>query len=443
MRIKPLLFCGFLLSTVSAQIARTQPAGSGQPATDQQTPDQDPTADESGPSREARRAGPRAPSVDLLRLLDVQASHQDERPAPIDGYVRFYVCDPSQCGVVEPVQRGSREYGDDHRDWFSRWLMGRSYSRILTVKLTVTRPNFTVTTTLASSGFQSNSTVGETWNSEVSGRTYLTPYVRVDAETLVRVHVSLDASSRVQSNVSRTVLDVLGRAANLIQPGSQLVTSLNSSRFSDTSEFIDRSISALFAQNLAERSTNEFDPSDWSGKPMVDIEVQFPMNRNALRSESYRNVGQWRFMATAPRISIFSDTRMDMPGDIEPHCPDASGSLATCNAFRGVTPQRILGFGVGENLTLGRVLAADSEITAELGRLMTASGDARQTSARRLCHLVASKAEEVGLNRFDAAAAVWAFAERSQLDRERRDLLLHRQNSCAAGAVAASTTIGG
>jgi hypothetical protein len=439
MRIKPFFLCALLLSTTSPIIAGAQPVA--EPATS----DGNEVADAAQRPSQPNGASGGERAVNLLRLLDVQTTNQDTRPAPLGGYVRFYVCDPRQCGDVPPGRPEPRNYGDDHRDWFSRWLMGRSYSRILTVKLTVTRPEFTVTTPLASAGFQSNSTVGETWNSEVSGRTYLTPYVRVDAETLVRVHVSLDASSRVQSNVSRTVLDVLGRAANLIQPGSQLVTSLNSGRFNDTSEFVDRSISALFAQTLAERSSNEFEPSDWSGKPMVDIRAEFPMNRNALRTAAYRNVGLWRIMATPPRISIFSDTPMLVDAaaaaeNMPTGCTATSiAGRQACKAFVGLTVERVLGLNIAENLTLRQSLTADADISSETARLLQSTNTdarARSQSARRLCGLLASKSERLGLNSVDAAAALWAYAQELQVTDEQRTALLSNSASCAAATMA-------
>jgi hypothetical protein len=439
MRIKPFFLCALLLSSTSPIIAGAQTVA------DRGTSGGNEVADEAERSSQSYGTSESERGVNLLRLLNVQAPNQDTRPAPLGGYVRFYVCDPRQCGDVPPGHPESRDYGDDHRNWLSRWLMGRSYSRIITVKLTVTRPDFTVTTPLASAGFQSDSTVGETWNSEIIGRTYLTPYVRVDAETLVRVHVSLDASSRVQSNVSRTVLDVLGRAANLIQPGSQLVTSLNSGRFNDTSEFVDRSISALFAQTLAERATNEFEPSDWSGKPMVDIRAEFPMNRNALRTAAYRNVGLWRIMATPPRISIFSDTPMLMDAaeagrNLPAGCSaDSIAGRQACRAFVGLTVERVLGLNIAENLTLRQSLTADTDISSETARLLqstSADARARSQSARRLCGLLAAKSERLGLNRVDAAAALWAYAQELQVTDEQRTALMSDSASCAAATLA-------
>jgi hypothetical protein len=364
--------------------------------------------------------------VDLLPLIRVDTPSQAPGQSAIGGYVRFYVCDPSQCGgSAEPRAAPSRLYGEEHRDWLSRWLIGRSFSRLLSLKLSVSRPNISATATLASSVLQSNRSVGETWNSEINGRRYLTPFLRVDPDTVVSVDVEMNASTQVQANITRAVLGVVGRAVQLVQPTGQLITSLNSERFRQTSDFIDQSVSTLFATSLLERSSNQFAPEEWANKQLAEILARFPMNRRLMEPARYRYIGNWRLMATAPRISIFSDVEMYSDKAASAPCDGLSGlDLQGCRAFIGLTPQRVLGISVGENLNLGQALLADTAISGEVGRLLSANGtDAKTRAGSRLCGLVAAKAEALGFNRYDAAAAVWAFSHDVQLEENRTHLM--------------------
>jgi len=79
-----------------------------------------------------------------------------------------------------------------------------------------------------------------------------------------------------------------------------------------------------------------------------------------------------------------------------------------CLAFTGLVPSRVLGLPVGENVTLGQALRGDAGITASLQRYQNSSN--KSQAASEACVLVADRAEALGLNAYDAAAAVWAFA---------------------------------
>ena len=436
-----------ILTTAASALIASSAAASAQPApataeAGSQAP-ADSNAAQSGAADKPEEQDPATSTsgINLLPLIQVTTPYQNPGRAPVGGYVRFFVCNSSQCGDPISGARTDRQYSNEHRDWLSRWLIGRSFSRILTLKLSLARPNISANATLAASTAQSNRSVGETWSSEVNGRRYLTPYLRVDPDTVVSIEVSMNAATQVQANITRAVLDVVTRAATFVQPTAQLVTSLNSERFRQTSEFVDQSVSTLFAQNLAEQATNQFGPGDWTGKPLVDISARFPMNRRLVRSQDYSNVGVWRVMATSARVSMFSDVDFYSDAaerDGAPCTGIAIGpDLQACRAFVGLTPQTVLGLPVGENLTLGQALLADQTISGELTRLVaaTATDSNRQGSARRLCGLVAAKAEALGFNRYDAAAAVWAFAGEAQLELSKRTLVLHETDSCGAATL--------
>ncbi|HEV2817488.1 MAG TPA: hypothetical protein VGW40_09755 [Allosphingosinicella sp.] len=344
--------------------------------------------------------------------IEVSRASRNAEPAPVGGYVRFYACELSGCGGSETAATGS---GGDP------WPIERGISRILTLRLDSLRPDFSATAILAASTAPGNRSAAGGWNSPVGARHYLTPYFRVDADTTVSVTVRLAAPGR-RTVVMPVMLDVLRRGGMLLQPGP-LVTPLNSEQLRRTSDFVDGSVSGLFVQNLTERR-------EAAGGFPIDIRT---------------GIGSWRVMAAAPRISMFSEVGFYSPAgqSADGRCAgiEPGSDLQACRAFAGLTPQRVLGLAVGENLTLGRALLADAAISAELTRLAAASGERDGlASARRLCGLVAAKAETLGFNRYDAAAAVWAFALEAQLE-EGRQLLVLAERSCGATAILRRTKL--
>ena len=100
----------------------------------------------------------------------------------------------------------------------------------------------------------------------------------------------------------------------------------------------------------------------------------------------------------------------------------------------------MLGLQVGENLTLGQALLADATIDAALGRIRSAQANQLAESARVLCSAVAAKAEGLGLNRFDAAATVWAIA-RSALTADQASAMLV-PGTCGPAALAGRIGLG-
>jgi len=376
-------------------------------------------------------------AVDLLPLLDVVRPAVAASPStPVGGYVRFFVeGDPptQESGFVR------RHYRDEARDPLSRWLVGRTNSRVLTVKVAVQRPNVTGTATLASSSHESSNRAGELWDTEVNGRRYLTPYFRVDPGTVVGVEASLNASRQIQSDVSRRILDVVTRAATLVNPAGSLVTTLNSERLQDSAEFVDESISSLFGEALGESSLNDYAPGQWSDGEMATITASFPMGGRVTNENRTRRIGQWKVFASPALVSIFSTVPLQETAEAAPAgCPAAGSELQACRAFQGLAAHNVLGLQVGENLTLGQALLADATVDAALTRIRGAQANQLADPARVLCSAIAAKAEGLGLNRFDAAATVWAMA-RSALDGDEAEAML---DPGVCGAVALARAVG-
>jgi hypothetical protein len=374
--------------------------------------------------------------MDILPFLDIQRG-SDGGPSPVGGYVRFLI---ERVPVPDPQVR---RYATEHRDWLSRFFVGRSFARNLRARIVVNRTNVvTSTVTLASASFDSNRRQGQSWNTELNDRRFLTPYLRVDPGSTAAVEVTLAANTQVDSDITRNVLSIVEAGARLVAPTGPLVTSLTADRVTQASDFVDRSISALFNESIAERAQNDFAAEQWNaatGSYLAQVSAYFPMQRPMRDDTNLRNVGQWRIMVTPPVVSIFSDIPLHAPEDqISADCLSRSNKnggteqLAgrdrlACMAFTGLIPARVLNLQVGEDQTLGQALRGDAGIAAAQQRF--AAGLATEAASRaggkerivtgtasELCGLIAERSESLGLNSYDAAAALWAFAWAGGLD---------------------------
>jgi hypothetical protein len=215
----------------------------------------------------------------------------------------------------------------------------------------------------------------------------------------------------------------------------------------------------------AARRTSE-DSLDDAGSSLnrtlvATIRAWFPMGNHVWGETGMADLGTWRIYATAPIVSMFSTVLLN---PLEPsnsadrayqHCispssrkaPPSNGSgagrvarphgsvaqdpdanetppetlagqdLQACIAFIGLVPARVLGLQLGENVTLGQALRGDESIPSAIQRFETSTKSSNganevnsRNAAREVCNLVAARTEALGLNAYDAAAAVWAFA---------------------------------
>jgi len=404
-----------------------------------------------------------AQDYDLLPLLDVDRNGrpQWQFSSPVGGYVRFWIERVQAPAAVQPVGDPSRarSYTREARDPLSRLLWGRNQSRILQAKLVVQRSNVvTQSVTLAAASHDSNSREGESWRSELGERRFLTPYFRVDQGSTAVIEVSLSASRETDSAVTRNILSIVQAGARLAAPTGPLVTALNSDRLNQASNFVDTAISRLFREKVVETTQSDFPAERWIlpsyrrppalaeggaqppreiGSAIAAIRAHFPMGSHVWTEGGLRGLGEWRVYATEPIVSIFSTVSLEPASpriDDDPavrRCREIrtgkngggegeganldAQDLQACIAFSGLVPTRVLGLPVGENVTLGQSLRGDAGIAAAVQRFQ---GDAatERAAAREICNLVAERADALGLNAYDSAAAVWAFAWNGGLD---------------------------
>lgn len=383
---------------------------------------------------------------DLLRLLTV------DRPAgawrfdsPMSGYVRFWVeRGDSKCafGDVVPEQR---DYSTEKRDWFSRLFWGRNFARVLQAKLTVTRSHVvTQSVTLAAASHASNGHEGENWSSELGNRQFLTPFFRVDQGTTAQIDVTLSATKEAESAVTKNVLAIVQAGAKLGAPTGPLVTALNSDRLNQASNFVDTAIARLFHEKIEERSSSDFSADRWLPRaakdkmgrrsavevpcagtrpPIASIRGFFPMGTKVWSEQDYRLIGTWNVYVSDPIVSIFSDEPLLDVSAAPPPCPSATEKLEgpdlhACHAFRGLAPTRVLSLPVDDKVTFGEALRANAGINAAVQRYAgLTKGEDKKTVGREICNLVAERADAIGLNQWDSAAAVWAFAWNGGLEK--------------------------
>jgi hypothetical protein len=439
MRIGMMSLSGLLLASV-AMPAMAQESNSGGSAPDRAYAAQ----------RRARTQVSPPEPVDLLPLLTVRREGAaGTSDSPVGGYVRFWVARVESNNVASD---GERDYLRERRSWLSRYLLGRSRARLLQAKITITNPNVSASYTLAATTQTSNRTDGENFTSELGQRRFLTPYVRMDPGTTVGIEFSLSASATVNPDITGNLLSIIQRGARLAGPSGSLVTALNADRLRDTTNFVDQSIANLFGEKLSERSLTDFSPSQWptassnssEGSLLATVQAWFPMGNDVWTAGRNHQVGSWEIRASEPVVSVFSTLPMRAPSTapsvdpctIRPAADDPELSpdeRQACRAFRGLAPATVMGFRLAENVLLGESLRGDAGITAALARYRDANTNAAE-AALALCNLVAARAEALGLNSFDSAATVWAFAHVGDL----RQAVANKMASsaCQAGNLA-------
>ncbi len=379
-------------------------------------------------------APPQTPTrLDLLPLLEVTPSLGNDQVAPFGGYIRFWI---ERVGSDTPAEQ--RDYGLEARTPLNRLLMGRNLARMLTARLTVNRTiPVSQTITLASASHLSNRRDGESWTSEIGERRNFTPYMRVDQSTTATIEVSLTASSRIDADIAANILSIIQAGARLAAPTGPLVTALTHDRMTQATNFFDNAISRLFSEALVERSLTELPAERWitrdsagHAQPFATITASFPMGRHVWRRDQLRALGGWRIHASEPVVSMFAPLPLQpatlTAGQTEPCAAAApvsgkpantetlTGSdLAACRAFRDLLPTRVLAFPVGENVTLGQSLRAETAVDSALQRFAAAADTAKPTVAREVCVLMSERLDALGLNSYDIAAALWAFAQSS------------------------------
>lgn len=275
---------------------------------------------------------------------------------------------------------------------------------------------------LVTVGHNSSRKEGETWTTEVSSRRALTPYFRIDPDSAVTVEFALTAISQYDGSVASDVLDLVKRAVTLVTPTGALLTSLNSDRFERAAQFTDQSISSFFRESIVEQTSNEFAAATWAGDELASIRLEMPMNNDLTPAAKLADrvlIGRWTVRAEPALLSIFSDARAGGTGSIATANGDRCAAVTDvqlqrgCEALRQLDPEAVLNFEVDNDVTLSQALAGDPGVTGVRDALVEADERSDNAEARKLCGLIANRAQALGFNRIDVAAILWAYARGS------------------------------
>jgi hypothetical protein len=378
-----------------------------------------------------------AQPVDLLPMLDVSRPvYTDAGASPyIGAYTRLYI-DGDVSG--EGLEAGQRRYSDEDRGLWRRAFIGRTLSRVLTVKATVEGPNFSTSRPLASASQVSNRTDGEVWDTELSGDRLLTRYFRIGPMTTVSLEFRVNTTASIDSTITSDVLEIIKSGVALAAPTSSLVTTLNEDRFTQASDFVDDSVSRVFGEAMNESAITDVRLNrELETLLLTEVSARFPGAQGRMSRAPQQAVGSWAVRMDTPIVSIFSAVPYVAPQDTAPaaHCASvAEGpTRQACAAFEGISPHTILGFEVGDDTNLMQSLLGDTAVQTAMKALADASTDAaRAGAAHTLCNAIAGHVEGLGFNRFDEAAAVWAFARAGSTSTVSAAALLKDATVCAA-----------
>ena len=375
----------------------------------------------------------------LLRIEPTLISHSannQEKDQYIGAYTRFYVENQKlstngkgSLGVDENSSKSAmrncdqsnneRCYADEHQSWIKRLFVEKQISRVMSLKIQLQNPNVETTTTLASSGYSTKQkNKGESWTTEFNGNLFLTPYFRIDGGSVARIESRINATSSSESQVSNTAFAIVQNGISLATPVSTLLTSYVAPDLTQSAKIMDGAITSLFSNELAEISVNEFPQITWfkSDSPEYSVAAVtgwFPSAHNMTDRNLYK-IGSWNIKTTSPVASVFN-----------PKSINSGFSLLESSklALEHTTPSQILNFPITKDLTLKKVLQTDDAVTNALKMIKDSA--ASDDSYKSLCTSIDEKAQAIGLNKYDAAALLWAFSHDSMLTIKQGEKLLN------------------
>lgn len=357
-------------------------------------------------SAEPRNAGYEASKGFIVSINKCPATAQGTRGALIDGYTRL------EFSTDRTVPIG-RDYWVELRNPVSRFLAGKSVTRALSLVATYSEHKIDATTPVASFS-QTSGKKGYEWSSEVSNQRLITPYFRIDDRSVIRTSWKLQLNKTYEFTAAEDLLDVVKRATKLISPSSALLTSLNATRFQDTSQFVDQSISGFLRESVSESAPDEFPLGPCVGKDLVSLTLLLPIGANVVKHDTaMENIGTWT-VRLAPAIkSVFVPTEDS----------DTSARVLTL-----IGAGKVFDYPVADNVSLGQFLSGDTAVAAIKDEFKTSGNDGAATAAK-LCSQLVGKLQTLGLNRFDTAVAIRAYGDQVLTKTQRTQLL--QESNCS------------
>jgi hypothetical protein len=326
-----------------------------------------------------------------------------------DGYSRLTV------KLIGVEKRNARHYKDERRESWERLYFGRSFTRILTIRARIGDGGNNPSVVLASASHESSKKTGEQWQTEGGEFRYLTPYFRLDSSSSINIETTLSFNVRNDSQIGGAALDVVRKGTELLSPSSKLMTTLSEPGLEKAARFFDESISSLFGESVIERSLNDYSmrtlvrprgQDDGTGRKLLQFEAQFP-NKAALKDRQPLAIGKWNVHAEEPVASIFFYARTDCRTPLE--------AAKLSPDLKRLTPQRILSFNAGANVSVAQLISSDPAISRLTQDVATSKDKEAKKSASTLCNRIASIASSTGFNGLDSSLVVWAYSHSDQV----------------------------
>jgi hypothetical protein len=349
-------------------------------------------------------AGNEASEGFIVSVNKCPATAEEAPGGVIDGYTRL------EFSTEKAVPIG-RDYWGELRSPISRFFAGKSVTRALTLVATYSEHKIDATTSVVSFSHSSGKK-GYEWSSEVSNQRLITPYFRIDDRSVVRTSWKLQLNKTYEITAAADLLDIVKRATKLISPSSALLTSLNATRFQDTSQFVDQSMSGFLRESVDESAPDEFPLGPCVGKDLVSLTLLLPRGANVVKfDKAMDTIGTWT-VRLAPAIrSVFVPT----------NASDTPSRVITL-----VGAGKVFDYPVADNVSLGQFLSGDTAVSA-IKDEFKAKGNDQAATAAKLCSQLVGKLQTLGLNRFDTAVAIRAYGDQV-LSKGQRTQLLQTSN---------------
>lgn len=213
---------------------------------------------------------------------------------------------------------------------FSRYFV--QPQRSVTVSANLSAGAFVATVPLLSLSHAGGRT-GDVWNRTVYSRIedFQWFLVRRDgSNSVLSARFTLSATKSIQFQGAVTGLNVAVALARQLAPQGTLLTELTANSAKTRADALDKTISNLFAMQIAEVHAVDLDVRKWSRNDALTLGVSVPSGPDI--NGNVKPVGIWTLSLEGPRPSIFADVRI---------CPPKEGS--SCVEEPGKAKEKVIG----------------------------------------------------------------------------------------------------
>jgi len=301
----------------------------------------------------------------------------------------------TRIGVRYTACGGLRDLLQERRGDLKRYFFGKQANKILTLKLNISPLGGVDATKPLASIKRNSNKKGESWDTVIVNDEILLPYFRVDRSSTVSIEASLRSDRTYESGLAGSTLEVVQKAAALINPATTLITKENKERFNSAASFVDGAVNGMLAVSIDEKANSRValdSPED--KQSLAIITLSLPMANRTFASTLFplEQGGQWEVYAERYRPSMMADLQS-----------------ATAISRKDTSVTTVMNYLVGDKKTVRESLAASKSLAAARDSLVAAKDGDISNKARILCRAIASEVEVLGLTPVDVGAVAWAY----------------------------------